>query len=51
MLNILGFNCIHNCSGYNIGYKILRNFENLIKSDEKKKSFVVDYLSHLAAVK
>ena len=34
--SILGFNGIHDGSGYHIGYKMLDNFENLAMADEEK---------------
>ena len=49
--SILGFNGIHDGSGYHIGYKMLDNFENLTMADDEDKSFVGDYPFDLSAGK
>ena len=41
--SILGFNGIHDGSGYHIGYKMLDTFENLTMADEEEKAFAGDY--------
>ena len=46
--SILGFNDIHDGSGYHIGYKILDTFENLTMADDEEKILlVITYLTCL----
>ena len=47
--SILGFNGIHDGSGYQIGYKMLDTFENLTTADDEEKNFVCDYPFYLSA--
>ena len=47
----LGFNGIHDWSGYHIGYKMLDAFENLTMSNDEGKTFVGDYPLDLSAGK
>ena len=49
--SILGFNGIHDGSGYHIGYKMLDTFENLTMADDEEKTFAGDYPFDLSAVK
>ena len=51
ILSILGFNGIHDGSGYHIGYKMLETLENLAMADDEEKSFVGDYPFDLSAGK
>ena len=39
--SILGFNGIHDGSGYHIGYKMLDTFENLTIADDEEKNLLV----------
>ena len=43
ILSILGFNGIHDGSGYHIGYKMFETFENLAMADDEEETFVGDY--------
>ena len=45
----LGFNGVHDGSGYHIGYKMLDTSENLTLSDDEGKILVGDYLFDLSA--
>ena len=47
--SILGFNCVHDGSGYHIGYNMLDTFENLTMADDEEKFFVGDYPFDLSA--
>ena len=53
--SILGFNGIHDGSGYQdvyvIGYKMLDTFENLTMADDEENTFVGDYPFDLSAGK
>ena len=49
--SILGFNGIHDGSGYHIGYKMLDTFENLTMADDEENIFVGDYPFDLSAGK
>ena len=49
--SILGFNGIHDGSGYHIGYNMLDTFENLTLADDEERSFVVDYPFDLSSGK
>ena len=49
--SILGFNGIHEGSGYQIGYKMLESFENLAMADDEEKTFAGDYPFDLSARK
>ena len=49
--SILGFNGIHDESGYHIRYKMLDTFENLTMAEDEEKTFVGDYLFYLSAEK
>ena len=49
--SILGFNGIHDGSGYHIGYKMLDAFENLTMTEDEEKIFVGDYPFDLSAGK
>ena len=49
--SILGFNGIHDGSGYHIGYKMLKTVENLAMADDEEKTFVGDYPFDLSAGK
>ena len=48
--SILGFNSIHDGSGYHIGYKMLDTFENLTMADDER-TFAGDYPFDLSAGK
>ena len=49
--SILGFNGIHDGSGYHIGYNMLDTFENLTMAVDEEKTFVGDYPFDLSAGK
>ena len=51
ILSILGFNGIHDGSGYHVVYKMLETFENLTMADDEEKTFSGDYPFDLSAGK
>ena len=49
--SIVGFNGIHDGSGYHIGYKKLDTSENLTMADDEEKTFAGDHPFDLSAGK